>query len=74
MSQDFTFGEMPKEIDDLADKRVIFKIQVKPGQTREYVGSYTVMKLTSNTPIVEKYRAKFFESQVINTVFLFFQK
>lgn len=55
---------MPKEILDLVDRKVIFKVQVKPGQNNGFSGAYTVMKLTTNSEIIDKYGAEFLESQV----------
>lgn len=55
---------MPKEILDLVDRKVIFKVQVKPEQNNDFSGAYTVMKLTTNSEIIDKYGAEFLESQV----------
>lgn len=55
---------MPKEIHDLVDRKVLFKVQVKPGQNSDFRGAYTVMKLTTNSDTIEKYGSEFLESQV----------
>lgn len=56
---------MPKELDELVDKKVIFKVQVRPIQIRGFEGTYSVMKLTIDQTVVEKYCGEFFESQVV---------
>lgn len=57
-------------MNDLVDRKVLFKVQVKPGQNYMFSGSYTVMKLTTNSNIIEKY-GEFLESQVNKIIYIF---
>ncbi|XP_073158107.1 replication protein A 70 kDa DNA-binding subunit B-like [Henckelia pumila] len=52
-----------KEFDHLVDRKILFKVQLRTDQIRGFNGIYTVIKLTEDPTIVEKYCGDFFESQ-----------
>ncbi|XP_073138151.1 uncharacterized protein [Henckelia pumila] len=56
-------NQMPKYFEFIADRNVLFKVQVRANQIRGYNGIYTVIKIVTDPKIVEKYAEELFESQ-----------
>lgn len=57
--------EIPKDFDKLVDLKVLFKVQVRSNQICGFNGTYTVIKMTADPTVVDKYYKEFFENQVI---------
>ncbi|KZV28636.1 hypothetical protein F511_37650 [Dorcoceras hygrometricum] len=53
----------PTEFANLEDKKVLFKVQVRRDQIRGFNGLYTVVKLSTDQNMIEKFCGETFESQ-----------
>ncbi|XP_073136986.1 replication protein A 70 kDa DNA-binding subunit B-like [Henckelia pumila] len=49
--------EMPKKFEYLVDRNIIFKVQVKTNQNRGFNETYTLMKLITDSNVVDKFSA-----------------